>query len=294
MGFMTPRGRWWRVAGALWLLVVAGLACTGPGPTWQPGDPCQGHIELCDRRYDELAYPTAHNAMANDEDGFVRPNQAFGLTRQLDDGIRAVMLDTHYDEDLAYLCHGLCELGKKPLASGLGEITAFVEAHPGEVVSIVFESDVSEADTEAAMRDSGLLAYARVKEKGTPWPTLAEMLKSGQRVVVFTDDDARTLPWYLYLWDFAGETPFDFRAVEDFSCAQGRGSVENGLFILHHYLTRVTALPSSAEMVNHNPLFLSRAQACQAERGHLPNFVTVDFYSIGDLFPVAGTLNRLP
>lgn len=280
----------WRIAWAL-SLALCGMGCTGSAESWHLGDPCQGQIVFCDRPYDELAYPTTHNAMSSAAYGFVRPNQSTGITRQLEDGIRALMLDTYYDEGIVTLCHGLCELGKMPLARGLGEITSFLETHPGEVVAIFFESNVSAADTEAAMRESGLLPYARAKEKGTPWPTLAEILQSGQRLVVLTDDESRTLPWYLYVWDFAGETPFDFRSAEDLSCAPSRGSVDNGLFIFNHFLTRGTGSPSLAETVNHDPLFSSRARACQAERGHLPNFVTVDFYSIGDLFAVVDLLN---
>ena len=40
-----------------------------------------------------------------------------------------------------------------------------------------------------------------------------------------------------------------------------------------------------------NPFFLDRAQRCQQESGRLPNFVTVDFYSIGDVFEVVDALN---
>jgi hypothetical protein len=46
-------------------------------------------------------------------------------------------------------------------------------------------------------------------------------------------------------------------------------------------------------MVNHNPLFIDRAEQCRTESGRLPNFVTVDFYDIGDLFDVVDSLNGL-
>jgi hypothetical protein len=46
-------------------------------------------------------------------------------------------------------------------------------------------------------------------------------------------------------------------------------------------------------MVNHNPLFIDRAEQCLSESGRLPNFVTVDYYDIGDLFPVVQSLNGL-
>jgi hypothetical protein len=36
---------------------------------------------------------------------------------------------------------------------------------------------------------------------------------------------------------------------------------------------------------------LTRAQACQRQRGLLPNLVAVDFYRRGDVFGVVNTLN---
>lgn len=56
---------------------------------------CNGHIELCDRRYDEVAYPATHNAMsAADQDGWFLAEQPTGLVGQLNDGIRTFLIDT--------------------------------------------------------------------------------------------------------------------------------------------------------------------------------------------------------
>jgi hypothetical protein len=57
---------------------------------------CNGMPELCDRRLDEAVFATTHNAMsAADVSNWMFPNQERGLTAQLDDGIRAFMLDVH-------------------------------------------------------------------------------------------------------------------------------------------------------------------------------------------------------
>ena len=51
--------------------------------------------------------------------------------------------------------------------------------------------------------------------------------------------------------------------------------------------------PTLAEQINHNPLFIDRANACAAANAALPNFVTVDFYNIGDTLAVVDALNGL-
>jgi len=267
-----------------------GEGAGGAGGVPEPG--CNGSPHLCDLRFDEVSYPTTHNAMSNDEDGWMFPNQDFNITRQLDDGIRAMLLDTHKEGDELLLCHFSCGLGKQPLVEGLGEIRTFLEANPNEVFSIIFESDIENAETASAIEDSGLLDFTYAHVAGEPWPTLQELIDEDTRLVVFQEKpgDAQ-YPWLMYIWDHAWETHFSWAAPEDFNCDPNRGDRNNPLFILNHFLTIAFGAPELAEMVNHNPLFIDRAEQCEQEGNALPNFVTVDFYNIGDLFDVVDSLN---
>lgn len=270
---------------------------------------CNGSPLLCERGYDAVAYPTTHNAFASQAEGFAGlANQSVGLPEQLADGVRALMLDTHYGglPNRVLLCHGVgyCFAAAKDFAEGLTEIRDFLEAHPGEVVTLIFESYVSAADTAAVFEAVGLwnpehpgsdLLY---EQPGGSWPTLGELVATNQRLVVFQDRSVAeqlAFPWYHYLWDeLVFETDFDAQDPEDFSCTDLRGEPGNDLFILNHFLTRSVGTPLLADMVNHDPFFLERAFACQAFQGRIPNFVTVDYYRIGDLFHVVDALNGLP
>lgn len=257
---------------------------------------CNGHRDLCDRGFDEIAHPTTHNSMSNAEEGWLGPNQRFSITRQLDDGVRGLMLDTWYFNLQPVLCHGgnviSCEIsGMKPLADGLVEITDFLDRRPNEVATIIFESYITQADTAAAFAAADLLRYVHVQSPGDPWPTMRELIEADTRLVVFTDNGSASLPWHHYVWHHAWETHYSFQNPSQFSCNRNRGSLSNPLFILNHFLTNVIGSPALAEQVNYNPLFIDRALQCQAESGRLPNFVTVDFHDIGDLFAVVDELN---
>jgi hypothetical protein len=262
-------------------------------PTVIDDGTCNGDPALCARRYDQVAYATTHNAMSNADEGWLGPNQQHGITRQLEDGIRGLMLDTHYDGGVAQLCHAYCALGKETLVSGLLKIRRFLDLHPQEVVSIIFEAYVTEADTAAAFAAAGLLDYVYAKPAGEPWPPLATLIRNDTRLVVFTDERG-DLPWHHYVWDHASETPYSFETPAQLSCAPNRGNTSYPLFILNHFLTQVLGSPALAEQINHDPLFIDRALACQTARNRLPNFVTVDFYDIGDVFSVTAALNGLP
>ncbi len=251
---------------------------------------CNGSTAFCSRRYDQVSYATTHNAMTNADEGWTFPNQQHGISRQLDDGIRALMLDTHYFEDEPYLCHAYCELGKEPLVDGLAKIKRFLDRRPNDVVTIIFEAYVDEEDVDLAFDEAELLDYLHEQPVGQPWPTLRELVDSGRRLVVFTDERGEE-PWHHYVWDYASETHYSFENPAQFSCAPNRGNPNHSLFILNHFLTQVVGGAALARQVNFNPLFIDRALQCQEERNRLPNFVTVDFHDIGDVFYVVDALN---
>jgi hypothetical protein len=252
---------------------------------------CNGSETLCDRRYDEVAFATSHNAMSNQDEGWLAPNHYHGISDQLAAGVRGLMLDTHYDQEQAHLCHAICQAGKKPLVDGLAEIRGFLDAEPRAVLTIIFESYISAEDTEAAFVESGLDRYAYAHVVGDPWPTLRDMITANQRLVIFTDNEGGSPPWYHRVWDHCWETHYHFESPDELSCDINRGDNANPLFILNHFLTSPFASPDLAETINHNPLFLNRALQCREESGRLPNFVTVDFHSIGDLLDVVDELN---
>ncbi len=63
------------------------------------GTACNGHVELCGRRYNDVAFPATHNAMsAADEPGWFIPEQPTGLVGQLDAGIRVLLIDSWYGQ----------------------------------------------------------------------------------------------------------------------------------------------------------------------------------------------------
>ena len=264
------------------------VSCGGSSDT-----ACNGHVELCERPYDAVAYATTHNAHASTAYRFSPPNQRSSLTQQLEDGVRGFMLDTHLDErtNAAALCHGACAFGRLPLVDGLRELNDFLDTHPGEVITIIFETYIEADLTLEAFDQSGLLARTYAHTAGDPWPTLGEMVDADTRVVVFTDRDGGTYDWYMDVWAHAWETDYAATTPADFSCDPNRGDTANSLFIFNHFLTAPFASEALSEMVNHNPLLIERAEACEEESGDFPNFITVDFYEIGDVLEVTETLN---
>jgi hypothetical protein len=202
-----------------------------------------------------------------------------------------------------YLCHGACELGAITLSSALADLRAFLVANPGEVVIIINQDEgVSPADIARAFKQAGLLDLVYRGRLG-PFPTLRQMIDSGQRLVVMAENDAGDVPWYHLAYANAlQETPFRFTTTAALtgnaqlaaSCRDNRGPASAPLFLVNHWVD-TTPLPraSLADAVNARDVLLKRAQTCRRIRHRLPNLVAVDFYRRGDVLGVTRTLNGL-
>lgn len=287
---------------------------------------CNGHVELCDRPYDQVVMAATHNAMSSP--GLVRvwPEQGRDLRGQLDGGVRALLIDTHYWEpvvsrrqqaaDVAppsatatllaralqpltsrqpgtWLCHLACGLGARPLADGLGDVRAFLDDNPGEVVTLIVQDGISAADTDTAFHEAGLDPYLFDDDVDGGWPTLGEMVDSGHRLVVFAESGRSGPAWYRPAFDHIQETPFRSHQASDLSCGVGRGVPGAELFLLNHWVLGLVPDRAEAAALNRRDVIVERARTCQVERGRLPSFVAVDFAELGDVTGAVDQLNGL-
>lgn len=76
-------------------LVVSATADRGDAiaAALTPAGTCNGSAALCDRRLDQIVFPTSHNAMGTAADGFLNANHGMSFEDQLDVGIRGLLID---------------------------------------------------------------------------------------------------------------------------------------------------------------------------------------------------------
>jgi hypothetical protein len=95
------RARW--LLAPVLALIAAGVVLVlvdrpaGKGHGEALPESCNGAAVLCGRRLDEVFFAGTHNSFAaSDQPGWHFASQRYGISRQLDDGIRALLLDVHY------------------------------------------------------------------------------------------------------------------------------------------------------------------------------------------------------
>ncbi|MEU9336150.1 PI-PLC domain-containing protein [Streptomyces sp. NPDC048290] len=326
MSAVLSRVRPLAVVAATTATAVAGtvLVPVAMNPAAERG--CQGHVVLCDRPYDEVTYLTSHNAMSTTADRFIGPYQDPDITAQLDDGVRALQLDTYRwersDQITArlegsdftaeqralitgavdtfnppraglWLCHSVCRAGAVPLVPTLREIGGWMRDHPNDVVTLIIQDAIDGAETARAVEEAGLgdLVHTPDPDPDRSWPTLGEMIDSGRRLVVFAERADGPAPWYRNFYQYAMETPFAFRSPAEMSCAPNRGGTDRRLFLLNHFVTVDGGSRLDAGEVNARQFVIDRARACARERGRPVNFVAVDYATIGDAQGAVEELN---
>ena len=210
------------------------------------------------------------------------------------------------------------------LEEGLRRIQIFMQQHEHEVVTLIFENmpldgdRILEEQLEQALTMAGLapLLYIPTSSEISAdsssilWPTLGEMITRGHRLVIMSDRRGvgPILPWYLYVWDVAVETPYSFFSKSDLermeegegqgrqvvteSCGYNRGRQSNSLYIVNHFITNPVANAFLAETINYDTLLL-RARACADLQNRTVNFLTVDFWSASDLISAVRMLNDI-
>jgi hypothetical protein len=271
-------------------VIAAWAAASGCAPT--PPRLCNGHASLCDRPLDRVALPSTHNAMSSSEEGWTAPNHRFPPQRQLDDGVRGMLLDTYLWNDVPHLCHAYCQLGATPLVDVLGEIAATLRANDSDVMVLVFQNAIDAATLDAAMRSADLDALRYAHPPGAAWPTLAQLADAGTPLLVTVESPGGDDPaWHHDFYEIGFDTPYSFRTPDDFSCEVLRGDASHSLFLMNHWLSTPLPTRDGAAEVNVAAVLGARARQCAEVHGRVPNLIAVDHYDLGDLFAVVDEIN---
>ncbi|KAG0257594.1 hypothetical protein BG011_003874 [Mortierella polycephala] len=268
---------------------------------------CNGYSELCAKTYDKVAYATTHNAFAYQR-GALAANQENDISTQLKDGIRALMLDSYNGAggDIQ-LCHSSCELlDAGTLTKTLGQVKAFMDANPNEVVTIFFENagKLSPAQFQASYAAAGLDSYSHTQPTGsTAWPTLTEMISGGKRLVTFLDTGAdASVPWLMSEYDYVFETPYRIPAGAEYPCTIDRPKdQQRQMYVLNHFvygaignISQGLDLPQPGLAVKTNGDDLAtHINTCQSTLNQMPNFIAVDFYDKGSILQLVAQVNNV-
>ncbi|KFH44636.1 hypothetical protein ACRE_045670 [Hapsidospora chrysogenum ATCC 11550] len=288
---------------------LAGLALAAAA-TALAQDACNGHVELCDRRYSDITFAAAHNAAfvgrGPSHNQFVYPEQ------DMDNGIRYLTTQVHIEDGEIRQCHSDCFLlDVGPFSEMVVSVKNWLDDHPREVVTLLIvnsDDNILIEEFMPAFEDAG--AVDMLFQPGgnlalDEWPTLGELIDDGKRFIVFMDynADLAKVPYIIPEFEHYIETPFSPTSDNFFNCDVHRPSEdapvdERMIFVNHNLNKKVIGdvlIPDqgAAADTNSEDNILRQTDICVEKHGRNPNVVMLDFVTEGDVIKVQDLLNGL-
>jgi len=277
---------------------------------------CNGHPELCSRRWSNITTIGAHDS------AFVGPlpqdNQNVELTAQLTAGIRFLQAQTHVDITKALsMCHTTClELDAGPLTDYLSTIKSFLDANPNDVITLLLVNgdNVPVSTFDSAFTSAGLKDYAYIPTTTSApialadWPVLSALISQGKRLIAFLDAGANTTstPYLIDEFSYFFETPYDTTDPDFPQCTLDRpagASPDGRMYIVNHFLDidlggTGILIPDRGALnrtnaATGNGSIGAQVGLCESKYGRAPVAVLVDFFDEGDVFDAENEANGL-
>ncbi|CAK7335341.1 unnamed protein product [Dovyalis caffra] len=253
--------------------------------------------------FNKYAFLTTHNAYAIDgypsHTGVPRitfTNQEDSITEQLNNGARALMLDTYDFRGDVWLCHsfqGQCHdyTAFGPAIDTLKEIEAFLSANPTEIVTIILEDYVQAPNgLTKIFTDAGLMKYwfpmANMPKNGQDWPLVSDMVQNNQRLLVFTSIQSKEASEGIaYQWNYMVENQYGDGGMKGGSCPNRGESPplddKSRSLVLVNYFRSIPMKQLSCEDNSGN--LINMLRTCDgAAASRWANFVAVDYYKRSD------------
>lgn len=155
-------------------------------------DTCNENAALCGRKYSEVTFIGTHDS------AFVgllpTQNQIKSITDQLDGGIRYLQSQTHNFENQVKMCHTSCDLEDAgPVEDYLRELKTWMDKNPRDVVTLLLTNPdkVPMSTFDDIFKKVGLDQMGFKPDRALSplamdvWPTIGDMIASGQRLVTF-------------------------------------------------------------------------------------------------------------
>lgn len=249
--------------------------------------------------FNKYAYLTTHNSYAIEGEpshtGVPRitfNNQEDTITRQLNNGVRALMLDTYDFHDDVWLCHsngGKCYdvTAFEPAIDTMKEIESFLSANPSEIVTLILEDYVEAPNgLTNVFNASGLMKYwfplSRMPQNGQDWPLVSDMVANNHRLIVFTSlSSKQDTEGIAYQWNYMVENQYGDGGMNAGKCFNRAESsplndISKSLVLVNYFPT----IPLKVTTCEHNSdELINMLHTCYGSASNRwANFVAVDFY----------------
>jgi hypothetical protein len=281
----------------------SGVNCPGSDPNC-----CQGLMNTCDLRIDEMFFAAMHNA--NNDDNKWNSNHKEPLEEALNEGFRAFYLDVCICRGKVVFCHGNCfYAGQQDPTEVFTNVNRFLTNNPSELVIFNFEMSFGTPTPmdiwNLMVKVNGLKAKSYIHDGGR-WPKVKDLLDDGKQIISFKHNGGNCLntssngctPYIQEFFKYTVGTNYDFNSIAEIenaqeSCIGHRGIIYNReFFAINNFVTSgIRPHENHSEELNKYSFAKKRIKTCEKIMEMKANFLAVDFWHHGHVPHIAREIN---
>lgn len=293
------------------MLIIYGGVLSGAIDDWEKPAPYL--------RYNEVCFLTAHNSFASKDEGFVfYAQQKWTMLKQLENGVRALTIDTHDHYGEIVLCHGKCgpifswQLGwsgtHKKFSEALETIVTWLKKNPEEIVTLFIKNHTNVNRIHQIVNN---VPHARemilTRQDGDPeyhggfWPRLSWMIENNKRLVIFVESPIgmHEHPLFWHVWEHVIENQPGVLKTKALAQQRPESLAYNNkkrTILLFNFFGNITLPAFLAGIANHYKNLsrvIYKAIDYGLTNGKMPNFINLDFVNRGNAMRFVNELNEI-
>ncbi len=266
---------------------------------------CNGLGSNCALRVDEMLFATLHNANHHTLNSPWANHQA-PLEQALEVGYRGLWLDVCKCLGQLVFCHSLCSVGRREPVTVFNNIISFLEKNPTELIVINFQMSKNRplpSEVWSLMKTINGMEERTYVHDGGQWPTMGTLISEGKQIVAFYHNgplcpgNTGCVPQIAEFFDYAKESEWELESVQEVmdvpqSCIPTRGVVgDKDFYSVNNFVTDFGPDPAASLILNEKLAVAKRLNDCENAVNSLPNFISIDFWQLGDVPLVTQVVN---
>ena len=188
-----------------------------------------------------------------------------------------------WDHDNSQLLYKLPNGNLRDFEPVIDQVSQHLDDNPDKILAFFFDLDLPIDTLRKVFQEKDIIRFLHHQNTMADWPTINDMVKSQQRIVLFAMDPIFNKPdWLHYVWNYTVEPYFSLFEAPNFLGEFLKGDPKNDLLIINDFnipSNRIEQNPVYIIDQNTNHYLLNHCLSIWRNTGKAPNFIFLDQYN---------------